>query len=1096
MPKKHTSPRKKSGNQTFPIVALGASAGGLEAFEAFFNAASSDTGMAFVLIAHLDPSHVSLLPELLQKRTTMPVHQISDGLSVQPNHVYVIPPNKDLAILHGTFQLMDLPLTRTANMRIDSFFCSLANDQGASAIGVILSGTGTDGTLGVRAIKAQLGMVMVQDGASAKYDGMPLNAMATELADYVLPPEKMPEQLSKYTQHASLHSIPRITPHEGEIPNALQKIYIALRAQTDHDFSLYKNNTINRRIERRMAVHQIDSIDDYARYLQESVREVKILFKELLIGVTRFFRDAPAFEALSEKLLPQLLQGKPDNYTIRVWVAGCSSGEEAYSLAIVLQECMERMKRHFNVQIFGTDLDEDAINIARTGLYSESILVDVSPERLQRYFAKEDDGRYQIKKSIREMLVFAPQNLIKDPPFTKLDILSCRNLLIYLGPQLQKKLFPVFHYSLKADGLLFLGSSETVGQHTDLFAVQEKKCKIFRRQASEKQTHPALAFQTTSLPYEPLHQEVPEKIRKAEEVSALQLVETILQQSNTPPCAIIDDACNVIYIHGRTGHFLEPAEGKISVNILEMARMGLKSVLSNAINRVATNKQEFNQRGLRIENDGDALYLNLSVKPIIELGLMRGLMMVVFEQLNGPTVAGSTPQPVVRINGPKRKSIEALTQELVYMKENLQTTIEELETSNEELKSTNEELQSTNEELQSTNEEMETSKEELQSLNEESVTVNAELQSRIDDLSEANDDMKNFLDSTDIATLFLDSELRVRRFTPTATKIVPLAVTDSGRPVKHFATSLMDVSLEACGQEVLKDLVIRIKEVKSHDGFTYLMKVRPYRTTSNMIDGVVITFDDITERKRAECRRLQVENQFQTYSELGLIGMAMTSLEKNWIHVNDRLCEILGYTREQLSQLTWAEVTHDDDLQADEAEFQRVLAGEINTYSLDKRFIRNDGKVVYASIAVKCIRDEKGGISHFAAFVQDISERIEAQQATAESALRYRTLFELTSDSIMLVNATTCEIEEFNHAAYEGLGYSREEFGQLKPRDIESVGTTDGMSGHIKVILKQGSDSFETQHTTKEGRVLRRQVKAKMVVIKGEQLLLFTFRDI
>ncbi|MCU7855758.1 MAG: chemotaxis protein CheR, partial [Candidatus Thiodiazotropha sp. (ex Lucinoma borealis)] len=468
------------------------------------------------------------------------------------------------------------------------FFRSLASDQGTNAVCIILSGTGTDGTLGLKAIKGEIGMVMVQDEVSAKYDGMPRSAISTGLADYVLPPDKMPEQLIKYTRHAFQKGAHIISPLEGKTPNTLQKIYIILRAQTDHDFSLYKKNTLCRRIERRMNIHQIDDIKDYVRYLQESEREVGILFKELLIGVTNFFRDSKVFDLLRNEYLPKMLTEKPDNYTIRVWVAGCSSGEEAYSLAIILHECMVQMKRHFNVQIFGTDIDEDAIDIARSGLYPESILADVSTERIQRYFIHQDDGRYRINKSIREMLVFALQNVIKDPPFTKLDILSCRNLLIYLGPELQKKLLPVFHYSLKPDGILILGTSESIGHNTELFSSLEKKWKLFHRQASSNASHPVL-----DIPIMPMGLEqdkpsdVPVSIRKAKEIDALHLVETILQQSSTPPCVIVDDDSNIIYIHGRIGRYLEPPEGKISVNILEMARSDLKPALASAIRKVA-----------------------------------------------------------------------------------------------------------------------------------------------------------------------------------------------------------------------------------------------------------------------------------------------------------------------------------------------------------------------------------------------------------------------------------------------------------------------------------------------------------------------------
>ena len=834
----------------FPIVGIGASAGGLEAFEAFFKAMPADSGMAFVLVPHLDRTHVSILPELLQKHTAMPVRQISDGTRAQPDTVYVLPPNKELSILDGALQLMDLRQPRGVNLPIDAFFRSLAQDQGSNAICVVLSGTGSDGTLGLKAVKGEFGMVMVQDEDSAKYSGMPHSAVATGLADYVLPPDKMPAQLIKYTKHATHRATSKITSLEDTAPNALQKIFVVLRARTGHDFSLYKKNTICRRIERRMHVHQIENLNDYVRYVQESEREVDVLFKELLIGVTSFFRDSEAFDALRDKVLPELLAQRPESYTLRAWVPGCSSGEEAYSVAIVLQECIGQLQRHFNVQVFGTDIDEDAVNAARTGLYPASISADVSAERLQRHFVKEDDGQYRVKKHIREMLVFAPQNVIKDPPFTKLDLLCCRNLLIYLGTELQRRLLPMFHYSLKPEGILFLGSSETVGSAADLFALVDRKWKICRRKGSAGAGPLVVDFPVRSI-QDDAHIKIPETVRRAEELSAVQLVETILQQTDAPPCVIIDDACNVIYIHGRTGRYLEPAVGRISVNILDMARPGLKAELAAAVRSVARHKQEVTVRSLRLEQNGGQLVVDLIVKPILEESAMRGLMMVMFVETAGrqkPDPDAGKPER----HASKGKSENVLELELRTTKENLQTTIEELETSNEELKSTNEELQSTNEELQSTNEELETSKEELQSLNEEAATVNAELQNRIDSLSKANNDMKNLLDSTQIAILFLDMDLCIRRFTPQITEIMPLTGSDCGRPIKHFACQLLDVDLSRCAEQVLRDLGTYEQEVRTTQERCFTMRIRPYRTIDNVIDGVVITFDDVSTLKNVQ----------------------------------------------------------------------------------------------------------------------------------------------------------------------------------------------------------------------------------------------------
>jgi two-component system CheB/CheR fusion protein len=826
-----------------PIVGIGASAGGLEAFETFFAAMPADAGAAFILIPHLDPTHGSIMPDLIQKHTKMPVLQITDGIRVEPDTVYVVPPNHTLSILNGSLQLIEMSRPRSVNLPIDSFLQSLAQDQGPNAVCIILSGTGSDGTLGVRAIKAEAGMVMVQDEQSAKYDGMPRSAIATGLADYVLPPAEMPDQLVRYLRHAVRIETqsPPLTD-DVILPDALQKICIILRSQSGHDFSLYKKNTLLRRIERRMHISQIDAIKDYVTYLQKSEIESDILFRELLIGVTSFFRDPKAFSVLREKILPELLNDKPDGYTLRVWVTGCSSGEEAYSIAILLQEVMEDLNRRINVQIFGTDIDKHAVNAARSGLFPASIAADVSKARLNRWFTREDN-QYRIKKSIREMLVFAEQNVIKDPPFTKLDLLSCRNLMIYFGAELQKRLIPVFHYSLKPAGILFLGSSEAIGQAHDLFTILDKKWKIYRRKNISTTGHEMVDLRPSPFITGNAAPQLAEPIKRVEELSAFQLVETILQQSDAPPCVIIDEACNIIYLHGRTSRYLEPPIGKISVNILNMARPGLRQELIEAIREVAGNNQKVVREGLSIEHDSGSIAIDLTVEPLLGHSALRGLMMVVFRE-TAKTSKHQEHPPLVEKSA-QSPDLKMLEQELWHTRENLQATIDELATSNEE-------LQSTNEELQSTNEELETSKEELQSLNEEATTVNAELQSRIDELSTINDDMKNLLDSTQIATIFLDLDLGVRRFTPKTVELIPLSAIDLGRSIKHFATTLIDTDLADYAHDVIEKLGMREKEVESKNGTFYRMRVRPYRTTNNVIDGVVITFEDITTLKKTE----------------------------------------------------------------------------------------------------------------------------------------------------------------------------------------------------------------------------------------------------
>lgn len=845
-------PTQRPGSQagSFPIVGIGASAGGLEALTDFLEAMPAESGVAFVLVVHLDPTHVSILPELLQKHTEMDVRLIRDGMKVRPNTVYVIPPNHDISIIDKTLCLLDFDRSRGVHLPIDIFFRSLALDQGGNAVGIVLSGTGSDGTLGIKAIKGEAGMVMVQDAKSAKYDGMPSSAIGTGLADFILPPRKMGKQLIAYVQRLRSAAATGLFPGTGALAQGLPHIFVILRARTGHDFSHYKKNTILRRVERRMNVNQIDDVRTYLQFLQSSEEETRCLFRELLINVTNFFRDPKAFGILAADVLPKLLGKKPEGYSVRVWVPGCSSGEEAYSLAMVLHECAERMHRHLSFQIFGTDIDEEAIEAARAGIYPPSIQGDIGPERLRRYFTKEDDGRFRIKKMIREMLVFATQDVTRDPPFTKLDILCCRNLLIYLNPELQKKIMPLFHYALKPDGVLFLGSSESIGEHTELFSPIERRWKIYAPCAGSgvrPSLHVPTAFRISGKG-KPGASEV---VRKAEELSVLQVVETILKQSDTPPCAVIDEHSNVLYIHGRVGRFLELPEGRASVNVQEMARPGLRNHLAAALRKVAASRQEVVAQGIDVPVNGKRIAVDLTVKPIMEKHSGRVLMMAVFKEVAPvrKTRRGKASRSAAKGRSRMKRELE---EELARTKEDLRTTIEKQETSNEELKSANEELQSLNEELQSTNEELETSKEELQSLNEEAATVNAELQSRIDELSRTNDDMENLLDSTEIAVIFLDAELGVRRFTPKATEIVPLAATDVGRPIGHFATKLTGVDLSKRAAEVLDTLAQTSCDACEENGRCFHMTAKPYRTVNNVIDGVVFVFDDITDRKRSE----------------------------------------------------------------------------------------------------------------------------------------------------------------------------------------------------------------------------------------------------
>ncbi len=827
--------------------------------------ADADPGMAFVLVQHLAPDHNSILTELIRRYTRMSVFEVEDGMQVQPNCTYIIPPNRDMAFLNGTLQLLEPLAPRGRRLPIDFFFRSLAQDQHRRAICIVLSGTGSDGTLGVRAIKGEGGMVMVQTPDSTEFDGMPRSAIATGLADYELPPAEMAAQLIAYVAHAFGKPPLAAGAATPQVESAMKKVFVLLRAQTGHDFSQYKPSTIQRRIERRMAVHQIDALDGYVKYLQQTPPEVEALFRDMLISVTSFFRDGEAFWVLEEQIVPQLFAGKPAGSLVRVWSPGCATGEEAYSIAMLLAEWEQAKKQSFTVQVFATDLDTQAIATARAGVYPASIAADISPERLARFFTAEADGHaYRIHKSIREMLVFSEQDVIKDPPFSRLDLISCRNLMIYMGGDLQKKLIPLFHYALNPDGFLFLGTSETVGEFGDLFTVVDRRSKLYRRQTQANEVQESIRGRfvpQTTRTGTPVPR-VPVKAATTQSLPLRELTERAILRLVAPAAALVNDQGDVLYLHGRTGLYFELAPGEAKINnVVRMAREGLQRDLVTALRKSAALKDVVRCPGLRVKTNGDFTTVNLSISPVaVGHGTPSepDLYLVVLQEAPARE-AGVEPQ-TGEIPGAEKAQrpaeevdarIAALELELRAKDEHLQSANEELESSNEELKSSNEEMQSVNEELQSTNEELETSKEELQSVNEELATVNAELQSKMADLSRSNNDMNNLLSGTGIGTVFVDHQLRILRYTPAATRIINLIPGDLGRPVSHLASDLTGYDqLVEDVRAVLDTLTRKQLEVHTKSGEIYSMTILPYRTQENMIEGAVLTFVDVTEAAR------------------------------------------------------------------------------------------------------------------------------------------------------------------------------------------------------------------------------------------------------
>jgi two-component system CheB/CheR fusion protein len=915
-----------------PIIGIGASAGGLEALENFFRLMPASSDAAFIVVTHLAPDHASLLSEILQRSTEMPVIEAKDQAIVKPNCVYIIPPNRDMKISHGILQVSEPAEPHTQRLPIDMFLSSLAEDQKKNAIGIILSGTGSDGTQGFRAINDAGGITIAQDPATAKFDGMPISAINAGHADYVFTVEKMVEFI---LSDKPLHALKNIKSNTPSTQNTITQILEQLCAATGVDFTLYKKSTIGRRIERRMAKHNIEEIELYARYLKENPAEIKVLFKELLIKVTNFFRDPEAFAFMEKVVLPKLCKDKPDDYVFRVWVPACATGEEAYSIAILLCELMAKTKQQFNVQIYSTDLDDDAIATARAAIYPANISLDVSPERLRNFFLKHEDG-YRIKKEVREMVVFAIQNIIKDPPFTKLDLISCRNLMIYMESGLQNRLVPMFHYALKPDGVLLLSPSESVGTYTELFSPIERKWKFYHAINRKTSTNPMI-----NSPYiwaDKNHHQVPEQVMtKTKETNFAELSRKLLIKYFAPASIITNLKGDIVYIHGETGKYLRPAPGHATLNIIEMARNGLEVELRNGIHAMTQGSPIFKAEIHYKYNDEPAT-VSLCVRHLPILDDNEGLLLVSFEDV---TVIESKTKRKTAAKPADLARIEELEHELSYTKENLYATIEEQQAANEEFKSTNEELQSTNEELQSVNEELETSKEELQSVNEELITVNSELQAKIEHLASAQNDIKNLHDNMNIATIFLDTGMLIRRFTRDASKIYRLVESDVGRLLADIKCDLIDEDILIQAENVLETLTPVEREVCSKKDDWYLLRIQPYRTLDNVIDGVVMTFTDITSRIKDE--ELVKEARELAESIINTIREPILVLDNKLkvISTNKAFCQLFHVTiKDTVGHKVYELGNHQWDIPALRKILETILPQEkvLNDYLVEHNF--------------------------------------------------------------------------------------------------------------------------------------------------------------
>jgi two-component system CheB/CheR fusion protein len=1013
-----------------PIVGIGASAGGLEAYEQFFRSMPAESGIGFVLVTHLDVHHKSALTELIQRYTAMPVVAITDRMPVLANRVHIIPPNTTLGISHGRLRLIS---PRAEGMVIDAFFRALADDQGDNAVGVILSGSGSDGTLGLKAIKEQGGLTIAQSGASSRYDSMPRSAAATGLVDLVLPIEEMPKALLEHAEQLRHKDDEQAADgFRRSARRALPKICALLRSQTGHDFSQYKESTFLRRMQRRMQVVHVSAVPGYVELLRRDAAEVEALFRDLLIGVTQFFRDPRAFEALETLVIPELFKGKGAEDQIRVWVPGCATGEEAYSIAMLLADFMAAHDLSLKVQIFATDIDDHALTVARTGIYPEAIAADVPAEKLDRFFVR-DGSNYRVAKLIREMCIFSVHNLIKDAPFSKLDLISCRNLLIYLDAALQNRLVPLFHFALRQRGYLFLGPAENVTQHPKLFDRVDNKHRLFKARPVEA-IRPPLEFPLSSTGFRPPaageRSGPPGNLDETVGRRAQRVVEAY-----APAYVVVDGNYDILHFSGRTGRYLQPSSGAASLNLFSIVDTALRPDLRSVLHQAMASGRKMVHEGITLPVNGSYVSVTVTAEPLPTTGAdnSQRLCVVLFQEA-GPPKPRETGTDEASATAHKDDTIAHLESELIATRERLQTTIEELETSNEEMKSSNEEFQSVNEELQSSNEELETSKEELQSVNEELETVNSELNSKIESLDRAISDRKNLLESTQIATVFLDTHLRIKSFTPAITDIFHLIETDYGRPITDITTKIAYEHLPRDVRKVLRTLTRIEQEVTLTEGqASYIMRILPYRTVDNVIDGVVVTFIDITERKRGE-EALARLAAIVASSYDAIIGLAPDGTITSWNAGAER---IYGYPAEEAVGRPLSLI-----MPPDRSDEMRVVLDRLRRAGVpqpvETQRLTRDGRRVHISFTVSPIRNAAGKLIAASVIERDISAQKQAEEQQKQLVAELKHRVKNTLATVLSVAARTREssrsMDEFARA-FEGRVHALAKTHDLLTRD-------------------------------------------------------------
>lgn len=1031
------------------VVGMVASAGGLEAFKGFFRAMPADSGMAFVLIPHLDPKHESLMAPLLAKQTAMPVTEAEEGQRLEADHVYVIPPNRYLSLHEGVIQLSPPPERGVGGTAIDPFLRSLADDQHERAVCIILSGTGSHGSLGLKAVKAAGGMAMVQDPSTAQYDRMPISAVETGLADYVLPPGRMPEELLKYVQHYVVAA----AQEPESVPDDLSQVLALLRARTHFDFRAYRKRMLLRRVRRRMGLNHLDRIADYLAMLRERPDELAQLSKDLLISVTSFFRDPGMYQVMEARVLSELVDGRDAHAPIRVWVPGCATGEEAYSIAMLLIERISASGKACPLQVFASDVDESAIEAARRGIYPEAMAADLPRERLERFFTRADANNWQVNRQLRESVLFASQNILADAPFSRLDLVSCRNLLIYLEPEVQQKLLQLFHFALNDGGYLILGPSESIGRQTDRFEAISKQWRIFRRLGVTGSSRGGFPVVPREHAGEPRSAAAPVSVlpRNLAEVTRKMLLEEY-----APAAVVINRRYEVLHYSGPTQLYLQHPGGPPSQDLLTLALAALRARVRAAVMKALSEDARVDVGGIRVKRAGRPVLVRLAVHPLQARQGEEGLLLVTFQDEPEVSVeaAGGEGQAAS-----DERQLRQLEYELKTSREELQTAVEELESSNEELKASNEEVMSMNEELQSTNEELETSKEELQSLNEELTTVNAQLRDKVDELEGANNDMTNLLASVETVTLFLGVDRTLQRFTPSATRLFNVIASDVGRPIEHITARFEDPDLSRDIDEVLRNLTPCEREVSRGNAQWFLRRLTPYRTMDNRINGVVLTLSDVTrikhaelelrhltenlekrvrartaeleteirERQQAERALRQSEQKFRALFNDAPVGMFQADTENGrLLTVNPRLCSMIGYGEAELLGRPFREIVHPDD--RDLEAYLRLEGGKVPGYQAEGRLVRKDGSILWIDLRATLVRDESDRALHALAVIADITERKRLQTQVAEQGAQLhqeRNFIDAilnTAGALILVLDTGARVVRFNAACNPATG--------------------------------------------------------------------------